>query len=72
MTSAQASDDVGATIEPTSTMPISIRLYHYANLQTDPGMFFIQNWWGLIRQILRPLWIMTSAAAVDISVLSVK
>ena len=27
MTSAQASDDVGSTIEPTSSMPIFKRLY---------------------------------------------
>ena len=39
--------------------------------QADPGMFAYQNWRGLNRPILRPLWLMTSAAADVISVPSV-
>ena len=39
--------------------------------QADPGMFSYQNRRGLNRPILRPLWLMTSAAADVISVPSV-
>ena len=42
-----------------------------AKFQVDPGMFSYQNRRGLNRLILRPLWLMTSAAADVISVPSV-
>ena len=92
MTSAQASDDVGSTIEPTSPMPIFKRLYLviYKTLALTfpvllkeckellsckiPGWsrhVSYQNRRGLNRPILRPLWLMTSAAADVISVPSV-
>ena len=49
----------------------NVKNYHYANFQADPGIFFQQNHLGLNRPILRPLWLMTSAAADVISVPSV-
>ena len=85
ITSAQASDDVGSTIDPTSSMPIFKRLYLiiYKTLALTVSvlvtecselfacLFSYQNRRGLNRPILRPLWLMMSAAADAISVPSV-
>ena len=49
----------------------NVKNYHYAKFQADPGMFSFQNWRGLNQPILRPLWLMTSAATDVISVPSV-
>ena len=46
----------------------SVKNYIYAKIQAEICMFTQQNPWGLNRQILRPLWLMTSAAADVISV----
>ena len=49
----------------------NVKNYKYEEFQAAPGMFSYQNHRGLNRPILRPLWLMTSAAADVISVLSV-
>ena len=49
----------------------NVKIYYYAKFKADPGMFSYQNRRSLNRTILRPLWLMTSAAADVISVPSV-
>ena len=46
----------------------SVKNYMYAKIQAEICMFTQQNRRGLNRPILRPLWLMTSAAADVISV----
>ena len=50
----------------------NVKSYYYAKFQADPGMFSYQNRQGLNQPILRPLWLMTAAAADVISIPSVK
>ena len=41
----------------------NVKNYYYAKFHVDPGIFSNKNRRGLNRPILRPLWLMTSAAA---------